>query len=226
MKETTKHILIVLILGLFCYAIYFYVAYSNFCNFPDSVIGRFLFPETPFLGFRSPYLFLLIPISLVIWLIYVNGKEKLFKNLIAYILLLIITVILFFGLVIMSDLFLKVIGLAGIFQKYDSFQIVFYILLFFIAITFHNILLSKYERRKLSFKNIMILVVSQMSLIPISFISFWLLQTLIDKKILCENINQAIILWGNLLFAMILLEGIYFLWLKKKIGHTASYVTP
>lgn len=164
---------------------------------------------------RNPYLefpILLIPLLLIGWLVWLNGKEKFWKRLITYFSFSVIYTVILLSSVFIASLLLG--NLPNLSEPVDSLiRFGSLMLLFAVITTAYNFVLANYEKRVLSKINLWALFLGTFAIPVICELWFLILPTHYNGEgyILPSSRN------GSFFFAFLLYEGIYFLWLKGKI---------
>jgi len=161
--------------------------------------------------FRENLMYL-IPVFIYSWMIWINGKEKFFVRLFRYIFLSILYVMI----LIASFLFISFL-LESISTYSNSIVSIISSICFFLLFDLINLgwnyLLATCEKKSLTSKNLWILFLTQLFM-PIFCLLWWLILRLTFNDQYPElNAFQN----GSAIFAFILYEGIYYLWLKGKI---------
>ena len=161
---------------------------------------------------NSEFPFFLIPLLLMGWLMWLNGREKFWKRLITYFSFSVIyTVILISSVFIAGSLLDYLPNLSDPVDYLIRFGSL--MLLFAVITTAFNFVLAKYKKRVLSKTNLWVLFLGTFS-IPL-ICELWYL--IIPAPYNGEGYILPCSKNGSFLFAFILYEGIYFLWLKGKI---------
>ncbi len=205
-----KKIFSLLMVAMICLFFILIRGYLNEWEVFRTSYQNYYYPLTGWEEFLSS-LFLFIPVIFIGWMLWVNGKEKVFQRLSMYLVLfvtyIVIPVSILIGIVLIEE-YLG-INLTPFQNKYGA------IAFFILVTTVWNYLLTRVEGLKLSPKNLLLLLFSCV-LVPFFTIGWTIfLQLFVSGSFVEDELFN-----GGFVFAFILYEGTYFLWLKSKLRFT------
>lgn len=192
-----KHFLVLLLVAILCQATWFTLGYSQHWWGEGQINYNIK---------NVSYLIIFLPL---VWIMWVNGKEKFVIRLLIYTSFFISY---FFGYFFISNNLNFHFSNDGILGKYFILisRLIWIFEIFFI-LTIGNYFMARIEGVKLTGKNMIVLFISQLSIPMICFL--W---SIIAPLFLYPRFGYA--RNGIQIFAFILFEGTYFLWLKGKIN--------
>lgn len=159
----------------------------------------------------------LIPILFFAWVMWINGKEKFWKRLIAYLSISFLYIGIFLTAIILTIFVLDMIPHYSDSFDSDSFDYIImfsgFFLAFAVATLAINLVLASYEKRMLSKKNFWVLFLSSLAMPVICKLWYLILPTPYNGEGHLMEASHN----GSFIFAFIVYEGIFFLWLKEKI---------
>lgn len=161
--------------------------------------------------------FVFIPILFFAWVMWINGKEKFWKRLIAYFSISFLFIGIFLTAIILTSFVLSMIPHYSDSFDPDSFdgKIMFssFFLAFAVATLAINLVLAIYEKRMLSKMNLWVVFLSSLAIPLICKLWYLVLPTPFNGEGHLMEASHN----GSFIFAFIIYEGTYFLWLKEKI---------
>jgi len=191
-----RHFIVLFLVAILCQAVWFTLGYSLHWWGAGQI------------NYDIEYVSYLIIILPVVWIMWVNGKDKFVIRLFIYISFF---VTYFFSYFFISNNLNLHFPNDGIFGKYSIvINRLIWILATLVILAIGNYIMARIEGIKLTGKNVIVLFISQIS---IPFICF--LWSIITPLILDYRFGYA--RNGIQIFAFILFEGTYFLWLKGRI---------
>jgi hypothetical protein len=158
----------------------------------------------------TAHLIWFIPFSVYCWALLVNGKEKFWRRLYIYPLIIIgffITLNIVANLAVSSYISLNLPGWA---------RISMLVLAILLVLLLWNYLFALYEGKKLNWLMLLVLFGSQFSMILFHYI-WGLVLFVLTKDDYSFSVGS-----GGIVFAFILHEGIFYLWIKGKFRLTSK----
>ena len=172
-------------------------------------LQKFLGTETLAQKF-SPYFIVFAALLFIIWTVYVNGKIKAMQRFLIHTILFMLYFILVGASVLFFSLGAEIIADWLNVKFTQIINTTAIIVAFAVCTTLCNYLIARLEGLKIGKKHFIILLITVLAIPLFCFVWFKLLNIFLPE-LFAENI----LLNGSFIFAFILYEGSFYLWLKS-----------